>query len=356
MKSFLFYDTETTGLNPSFDQILTFAAIRTDLELNELERHTITIRLRPDIIPSPKAFLTHGLTFQELEKGVCEYEAALEIHKILNTPGTLSLGYNSLGFDDEFLRFLFYRNLLDPYTHQYNSGCARLDILPITVLYRLFKPDILNWPMIDSRPSLKLEEISKNNDFNISGRAHEAISDVEAVIALTKIFYQIPDSWNYALDFFNKTRDDIRIAGINKDFQIGHQLFPICIMISASFGPDCNYVAPVIGVGPSKPYKNQSLWLRLDTEDILGINEKIPIEEIYLTRKRSGDELIVLPPLKRFWDKIVDDKLGLIEQNKKIIQNNSELFFRVSQYHRDFKYPFIPHMDIDAALYQDGFF
>ena len=35
---FIFYDTETTGTDTTFDQILQFAAIHTDSELNEIER------------------------------------------------------------------------------------------------------------------------------------------------------------------------------------------------------------------------------------------------------------------------------------------------------------------------------
>ena len=138
MKTYLFYDIETSGLNHAFDQILTFACIRCDLNLNEIDRQTITIRLRKDIVPSPGAFLTHGLTPDELKLGISEYKAALKIYKILNRPGTISLGYNSLGFDDEFLRFTFYRNLLDPYTHQYSNGCCRMDVMPITVIFRVF--------------------------------------------------------------------------------------------------------------------------------------------------------------------------------------------------------------------------
>ena len=118
MKTYLFYDIETTGLNPAFDQILTFASIRTDKEFNEIERHSIVIQLRPDIVPSPHAFIVHRLSYDELKAGMSEYEAVKKIHKILNRPGTISLGYNTLRFDDEFLRFAFYRNLLDPYTHQ----------------------------------------------------------------------------------------------------------------------------------------------------------------------------------------------------------------------------------------------
>lgn len=356
MKTFLFYDTETSGLNPAFDQILTFAAIRTDMSLNEMERYMIVVRLRPDIVPSPAAFLTHGLTQKDLQEGCSEYEAALTIHKIVNTPGTLSLGYNTLGFDDEFLRFLFYRNLLDPYTHQYANGCGRLDILPVTVLYRLFKPDIVEWPKIDGRPSLKLEHISRQNHFEISGKAHEAMSDVEAVIALSKKFHQVRDSWDYALDFFNKTRDEVRIAGIEKALEVGGRKFRLCLMASTAFGPDSNYLAPVIELGPSRPYKNQTLWLRLDVEDILGIREGLDIESLFVIRKRSGDGLIVLPVLDRFREKLATGKQALARENIGILRRNDERFIRMVEYHCNYKYPYVPEMDMDAALYQEGFF
>ena len=110
--SYLFYDIETTGLNKAFDQVLQFAAVRTDSQLNETDRHSIRIKLRPDIIPSPRAIITNRISMQELNSGICEFEAIRQIHGLMNDPGTVSLGYNTLGFDDEFLRFSFYRNLL----------------------------------------------------------------------------------------------------------------------------------------------------------------------------------------------------------------------------------------------------
>ena len=119
--SYLFYDIESTGLSKAFDQVLQFAAIRTDRGLKEIDRHEIKVKLRPDIIPSPLAILTNRIPMSDLAKGVCEYEATRQIHRLLNEPDTISLGYNTLGFDDEFLRFSFHRNLLPPYTHQYRN-------------------------------------------------------------------------------------------------------------------------------------------------------------------------------------------------------------------------------------------
>src|SRR3990167_351623 len=117
--SYLFYDIETTGLNKCFDQVLQFAAIRTDLSFNEIARAFISIRLNPDVTPSPAAIMTHRISMQDMQSGKPEVEGICEIHRLMNTPGTISLGYNNLNFDDEFLRFSFYRNLLPPYTHQY---------------------------------------------------------------------------------------------------------------------------------------------------------------------------------------------------------------------------------------------
>ncbi|MBU8912018.1 MAG: exodeoxyribonuclease I [Desulfobacterales bacterium] len=356
MKTYLFYDIETSGLNHVFDQVLTFACIRTDLELNEIDRQTITVRLRKDIVPSPGAFLVHGLTYAELELGISEYKAAQKIHKIMNTPGTISLGYNSLGFDDEFLRFLFYRNLLDPYTHQYSNGCSRMDILPVTVIFKVFCPTVLKWPQIEGKPTLKLDFITRENDFVTSGRAHEALNDVEAVIELSKAFFKQKDIWKYALDFFNKTRDEVRINNIEKDINIQNARFRTCLMVSSFFGSKVNYMAPVVHLGQSLTYKNQSLWLRLDSDDILGLDAGLDVSDTFVIRKRSGDALIVLPALERFWDKMPKSSQQSAKENMVKIRHHRELFFEFIQYHITYKYPFVPDMDPDAALYQEGFF
>ena len=52
---YVFYDTETTGTETAFDQILQFAAIKTDDDFNELDRINVRCRLLPHIIPAPGA-------------------------------------------------------------------------------------------------------------------------------------------------------------------------------------------------------------------------------------------------------------------------------------------------------------
>ncbi|MBU0969007.1 MAG: exodeoxyribonuclease I [Proteobacteria bacterium] len=357
MKTLLFYDVETSGLNPAFDQILTFACIRTDLGLAPISRESVTIKLRRDIVPSPHAFITHCLTPDELDCGITEYQAAVKIHKLVNTPGTISVGYNSLGFDDVFLRFLFYRNLLDPYSHQYANQCSRMDLLPVTTLFYVFCGHVLQWPHQENgNPSLKLELLSHENKFVTSGRAHEAMNDVEAVIELCRIFSQQKEIWAYALAFFNKTKDTLRINSLEKKCKIDNFVFRICLMVSASFGAKNNFIAPVIHVGESVPYKNQSLWIRLDTEDAWRSDEESDIYDLFVIRKRPGDELIVLPFLERFKARLTPGSHERLKGNLERIQSSPERFLKTIQYHRNYQYPIVPNIDPDAALYQAGFF
>ena len=388
--TFLFYDLETSGLSAPFDQILTFAAIRTDLHLNELERYSLTVRLRPDIVPSPGAFIIHRLTPDELEKGLCEYEAACWIHEIFNTPGTISLGYNTLGFDDEFLRFTFYRNLLEPYTHQYANGCCRMDLLPIVTLYRIFKPEVIQWPEVDGKPSLKLELISELNNLVSSGRAHDAMTDVEATLALARHLKSQQKMWDYCLGFFDKKEDRTRLNKIPAAFHAAGQDYRAGLMVSLKFGKDLMYMAPVLGIGDSIPYANQSLWLRLD-QNILPESGHLNMDEQFVIRKKYGEPGIVLPPFERFWNRIPNAQKNRVAENKARLNGNKEscgstgnkkgygnqtankeayrnqtankeayrsreMFKKIIRHHREFKYPFVPEVDMDAALYQSPFF
>jgi exodeoxyribonuclease I len=64
--SFVFFDTETTGLKHGFDQIVHFAAIRTDANLNETGRFEARSRLLPHVLPHPAALRTNGLPIGRL--------------------------------------------------------------------------------------------------------------------------------------------------------------------------------------------------------------------------------------------------------------------------------------------------
>ncbi len=69
---FVFYDLETTGISPAFDQPLQFAAIRTDDSCVEIERVDLRCRIVPHIIPSPQALIVTGVSpVRKVTRGAC---------------------------------------------------------------------------------------------------------------------------------------------------------------------------------------------------------------------------------------------------------------------------------------------
>ncbi|TDK22472.1 exodeoxyribonuclease I [Luteimonas aestuarii] len=206
--SFLFYDLETFGADPRRTRIAQFAAIRTDAALNEIE-DPIDILVRPadDLLPSPAASLVTGLTPQHvLANGVPEADAFARIFEEMARPQTCSLGYNSLRFDDEFVRFGLYRNFHDAYEREWRGGNSRWDLLDALRLMHALRPDGIAWPQREDGKgtSFKLEHLATGNGVRI-GDAHEALSDVRALIGLARLFRQSqPRLWDYALQLRDK--------------------------------------------------------------------------------------------------------------------------------------------------------
>lgn len=352
--TYLFYDIETTGLNKCFDQILQFAAIRTDHQLNELSRVEINVKLNNDVIPSPAAIITHRIGVSDFSKGISEFEAMEKIHALLNTPNTISVGYNTLGFDDEFLRFSFYKNLLSPYTHQFANQCGRMDLYPITLLYYLFKPDYLTWPNNDGVTNLKLENLNTCNQL-FEGQAHNAMVDVEVTLALAKKLYQDKTMWHFVTDYFKKTVDEERITNCESQLTINDCNHKIGFMVNGKIGHASQFIAPVISLGQHQHYKNQSLWLRLDTEELSLAKTDNFIDKTRIFRKRLAEPPIFLPIKDRYLNLLSDNRKNLFEKNKIWLAQNPNVFKSIAAFYQAEKYPETPERDIDAALYDIGF-
>jgi exodeoxyribonuclease-1 len=353
--SYLFYDIESTGLSKAFDQVLQFAAIRTDHRLKEIDRHDIKVQLRPDIIPSPMAILTNRIPISDLAGGLCEYEATGQIHCLLNEPETISLGYNTLGFDDEFLRFSFHRNLLPPYTHQFRNGCRRMDLYPIAIIFWLYRREILAWPEVNGKPSLKLEHLGSANRM-ISGQSHDALVDVETTVELARRFFEENKMWQYLEGCFDKETDAHRINELPIAFPSGIGDHRKGLMISGEYGPRQNYQVPVISIGDSIPYPNQTLWLRMDQPQLRETTPQSVADTTWVIRKRMGEPGILLPPHERYWRRIGDERIALFDENVEWLRTHPDVFQQIVDYYRQFRYPFIPNLDPDASLYQIGFY
>lgn len=209
--SFYFYDLETSGVNPREARIMQFAGQRTDMDLNPIdEPHNVLIRLSDDVVPEPDAILITGITPQQtISDGIHEAEFLKIFHEEIATPGTIFVGYNSVRFDDEFMRFLHYRNFYDPYEWQYTDNKSRWDLLDVVRMTRALRPDGIEWPVDGKgKPTNRLELLTKVNNISHIG-AHDALSDVNAVIDLARLIKQKqPDLFGYLL----KLRDKKAIA------------------------------------------------------------------------------------------------------------------------------------------------
>ena len=207
--TFLWHDYETFGANTRRDRPAQFAAIRTDAALNEIG-DPLMLYCQPanDYLPDPQSCLITGITPQLcLEKGVPEHDFANRIEAEFAQPGTIGVGYNTIRFDDEITRFMFWRNLIDPYAREWQNQCGRWDLLDVVRMTYALRPDGIAWPQReDGTPSFKLEHLSKANGL-LHEAAHDALSDVRATIALARLIRQHnPKLFDFALSLHKKDR------------------------------------------------------------------------------------------------------------------------------------------------------
>ena len=207
--TFLWHDYETFGIDPRRDRPAQFAAIRTDADLNPLGEPMVWY-CQPgnDYVPDPASCLITGITPQlAFERGLPERDFAARIEAEMARPGTISVGYNTIRFDDEFTRFLFWRNLIEPYAREWQHQCGRWDLLDVVRMAFALRPEGIAWPThADGTPSFKLEDLARANGL-AHETAHDALSDVRATIALAQLLRaQQPKLFGFALGLHKKDR------------------------------------------------------------------------------------------------------------------------------------------------------
>jgi exodeoxyribonuclease-1 len=202
--SFYFYDYETFGVSPKTSRIAQFAGIRTDENLNIIDEKMLYCKPTGDVLPDPIAVNVTGITPQLCEKnGLIEKDFIAEINKEFSTPKTCVVGYNNIRFDDEFTRHTLFRNFFDPYAWAWKGGNSRWDLLDVVRMCYALKPQAMNFPLIDDIPSFKLDKLAPAN--NIIVKAHDALEDVRATIAIAKIIKEKePKLFDYALSLKDK--------------------------------------------------------------------------------------------------------------------------------------------------------
>ncbi|HJN37897.1 MAG TPA: exonuclease domain-containing protein [Gammaproteobacteria bacterium] len=348
-KHYLFYDIETTGINPCFDQIVQFAAIKTDTELNEVDRFEIELKLMRDVVPSPYASSTHQLALNK--EGCSDYEAMARIHEWVNDSSTWSGGYNTLKFDDEFLRFGFFRNFFDPYSHQYAQGCGRFDLFPMMNIYYLFHRDIIKWPFKEESLSLKLEELNKVNGW-VSGQAHHAMVDVEVTVALAKVLKSQEKTWKWLMGGFDKSIDSLAIERFANTGAMDHHQ-RLALWVDHRFGGDRSFMIPVLILGRHYRYRNQLIAIKLDDPAIFG--KEIDQMDAYIMRRKLGEPGFLLPWTEHYLSVCTTEYMKRIETVPKLITQHTQWLGDLGEWFREKTYSTIENVDSTASLYQAGF-
>src|SRR5450631_408262 len=264
--TFFWHDYETFGRVPRRDRPCQFASVRTDAQLREIGEPLVQYcQPAPDYLPDPEACLLTGIVPQTcLEHGVPEHVFARAIEHQFAMPGTVGVGYNSIRFDDEVTRHLFWRNLIDPYAREWQNDCARWDLLHVVRTAWALRPDGLAWPTRDDgRPSFKLEDLTAANGV-AHDSAHDALSDVRATLALARLVQaRQPRLWEFCLRLRHKQE-------VVREMALAQSQGQPFLHVSGVYGVQRGCIALVWPLGPHPFNKNEViLWDLAGDPDLL---------------------------------------------------------------------------------------
>ena len=364
-QTFFFYDLETSGLNPRQDRIMQFAGQRTDMNLKSIgEPYNLLVILNDDTLPSPDALMVTGITPQKtVEEGYTEAQFARMLSEEIFTPETVAVGFNNIRFDDEFIRHLLWRNFHDPYEWSWKDGRSRWDLLDVVRLTRALRPEGINWPLDDKgEPSNRLELITSANGI-AHENAHDALADVTALIAVTKLIKQKqPQLYDYLLKMRDKkvvqqlvNMDDkkpfVYASGrYDKEFAKTTVAFPLTtsrnggvVVYDLRYDP-----TPFVELSTEELSKKIfASWEERQAEDFV----KLPVKELQYNRCPAVAPLGVLEQGDG-WQKISLD-LKTVQKHQNILLNHPDFAEKLRTIFEN-KPAFKKLPDPEAQLY-DGF-
>ncbi len=345
-ESFFFYDLETSGLKAKEDRIMQFAGQRTTLGLEPIGGPVnILVKMTEDALPSPQAIGVTKITPQQtLREGISEAEFCKYVTEEVFTPGTCALGYNTVRFDDEFMRATFWRNFYDPYEWEWKDGRSRWDILDVVRMTRALRPEGINWPVTDDgRATNRLEYLTAKNGLSHE-HAHDALSDVYATIAVAKM---IMDKQPELFRFLLKNRGKKEVAKL-----VNLQNPQPVVYASGRYPGEFNKTTVVIPIAPSRNGNVLVYDLRHNLEEILERESFYPVvKELCYNKCPAVAPLSVLEK-DNGWEKI-GLTLDKVKENLKILHLHPDFVEQrraESEQAPEFPQPLEP----EQALY-DGF-
>ena len=236
------YDLETSGTEPRWDRIVQFGGFRTDMDLNPVgDEYCTYVKLPDDVLPNPQATLVTGITPERTHaEGVSEFDALAHIRQLFSEPDTCVAGFNSLRFDDEFIRYGFYRMLMDPYAREWQNGNSRWDIIDLVRATGALRRDGVTWPVNEEGlPTYRLEDMTHANGLD-HGHAHDALSDVRATVAVARM---IKTAQPRLFDYYFNLRRKKSVRNLLEPY--GARL---CLHVSGMYPREQFCSAPVVSI------------------------------------------------------------------------------------------------------------
>ncbi len=346
--SLVFYDIETTGVNTHFDQILQFAAIKTDAFFEEVDRFEIRCRLLPHVVPAPGAMMVNGVRASQLvdSSNPTHYEMVRKIvTKLQVWSPAIFAGWNTVKFDEEIVRQALYKTLHRPYLTNTN-GNSRTDVMKMVQACSIYSSGTLKIPTgTTGKPVFKLIRVAAENGYK-QKQAHEALEDVQATIFLAKIVSECASNIWSAFMRFSKKASVLAFLGEEKIF----------CFTEYSYGTLNSFIVTALDQRPNSPE-----WIVFDLAVDPGPLQSYSDEELASKCQWPHSPLRVLKSNAAPMVFSVDDApanlpalaigQGELEHRADYLKNNPEFIERLLTAHESNQKEFPPAQHIEAQIY-----
>jgi exodeoxyribonuclease-1 len=349
--SLVFYDTETTGVDAHFDQILQFAAIKTDAFFEEVDRFEIRCRLLPHVVPAPEAMIVNGVRAAQLidASKPTHYEMVRKIVTRLKAwSPAIFAGWNTLKFDEELFRQALYKTLHRPYLTNTN-GNNRTDVMKMVQACSIYSPGTLKIPTeTNGKPVFKLIRVAAENGFKHK-KAHDALEDVQATIFLAKMVSECASKIWSAFMRFSKKASVIAFLGEEKIFcftEYGHGTLNTFVVTALDQRPNSpEWIVFDLAVDP-EPLQSLS-------DDKLASKCQWPQSPLRALKTNAAPMIFSIDDAPTALPALVIGQDEL-ERRANFLKNKPEFIKRLLAFHETNQKEFPPAQHVEGQIY-DGF-
>ncbi len=351
----VFYDTETTGIQKDFSQILQCGSVLTNSSLDTVDEQNIGCAPLPWVIPQPMAMITNK-KIDLFHSNVSHYQMMKELQMKWKEWSaqfpSVFITYNGHAFDEELVRRQFFWNLLEPYTTNTN-GNGRLDLMLMIHNIAAFFSDEISMPLFEGGPgiSYKLEHLAIEHGID-AGDAHDAIADCNLMIEMCRIIKErLPEVFESFINI--STKPGIKSLLYSKEF-----------LALGEIHRRHTFKYPVIlcGADASRPNEIVFYDLSYDPEDILDL-DFTEINKLIQSKGRDG-------PLKKYKinktipicssnylknPNVFDIEFAELQRRADLVRSNKDFQQKVSQAMEDRMMSFPESEYIEGTIYSGGF-